>query len=228
MNELQQTELDAREAARFSSLLEWQRTHRYEHMEEVEAAYFDAFDAGVQYAKSFHQPKPMDAVLWCPRCFEQHIDKDKPEVCESCGFEEDAHHDVDASCSVFEPWLNPPHKSHRCEFCNHVWRPAEGPTNGVQSLQKQGERDGSAKPVAFANGKDFEDAVQVATGHQPKWVRIETEADLPKESGHYIWQTKDGAVGCGAFHPAVHVDEMLKTHVAWMPLPGPQGEQKQK
>ena len=28
-----------------------------------------------------------------------------------------------------------------------------------------------------------------------EWKAIETVDDLPKESGHYIWQTKDGEVG---------------------------------
>lgn len=150
----EQKEIDAREAAIAHAQI-------FSTCRQMMKCVWDA-------AKEFYQPKPMDAVLWCPKCFEQHIDEDRPEVCESCGFEEDAHHDVDARCSVFEPWLNPPHKSHRCNFCNHVWRPAEGPTNGVQSLQKHGERDGSAKPVAFANKKDFDDAVEIATRHQPK------------------------------------------------------------
>lgn len=107
----------------------------------------------------------VDAVLWCPQCFEQHIDEAKPDVCEDCGHKKQHHlpgTDV-STCERFNPWLNPPHKSHRCNFCNHVWRPAECATNGVLNLAKQGQRDGSAKPVAFANGKDFDDAVNIAT-----------------------------------------------------------------
>ena len=94
--------------------------------------------------------KPVDLELFCPQCGEQHIDKAEPDVCQDCGHE-DAHHfnagernvcgggewdgdihsDTGCKCDGFIAWLNPPHKSHRCHSCNHVWRPFDYPTNGV-------------------------------------------------------------------------------------------------
>jgi rubrerythrin len=77
--------------------------------------------------------KPEDAILFCPNCKTQHIDKAEPDVCELCGIDVDAH---DATgCDEFKAWLNPPHKKHRCHECNHVWRAANVPTNGVASLE---------------------------------------------------------------------------------------------
>ena len=55
---------------------------------------------------------PVDMVLYCPACGLQHLDM--PE----------AHPDRPA-------WSNPPHRSHLCSRCGHIWRPADVPTNGV-------------------------------------------------------------------------------------------------
>ena len=63
---------------------------------------------------------PIDMVLYCPECFEQHIDKPQPE----------------------KGWDNPPHRSHECQVCEHVWRPADVPTNGVEAIKTKGQRDG--------------------------------------------------------------------------------------
>src|ERR1044072_1073994 len=84
---------------------------------------------------------PIDLLLFCPMCATQHVDEAKPDVCEKCGCEEEF-----CPCEDFTAWLNPPHKSHRCTACNHVWRPADVPTNGVAELKTKGERDGEAKP----------------------------------------------------------------------------------
>lgn len=87
---------------------------------------------------------PINMLLFCPQCGEQHIDEAKPHVCETCGKSES-----ECICVTFEAWLNPPHKSHRCNnpACNHVWRPADVATNGVKDLKSQGARDGSPQPM---------------------------------------------------------------------------------
>lgn len=64
--------------------------------------------------------QPVDMLLYCPECFEQHIDKPQPD----------------------KNWDNPPHRSHECQVCDHVWRPADVPTNGVTSIKTKGQRDG--------------------------------------------------------------------------------------
>lgn len=100
---------------------------------------------------------PVDMLLFCPKCFEQHVDKAEPDVCQDCGHTQDEHgfksgcgtHLMNCQCEGFAAWLNPPHKSHRCTECNHVWRPADVPTNGVQKLGTSGKADGSATPISL-------------------------------------------------------------------------------
>lgn len=100
---------------------------------------------------------PLDMLLWCPRCFEQHVDESNPFVCETCGL----YGENECICDVFNPWLNPPHKTHRCNFCNHTWKPSIRPTNGV--IELAGCDPKTAQPSAFANRKDFDDAVNSVT-----------------------------------------------------------------
>ena len=69
------------------------------------------------------QPVPM--LLFCPRCLAQHIDAPQPE----------------------KDWTNPPHRSHECQDCGHVWRPADVPTTGVATIATMGKRDGQAAPT---------------------------------------------------------------------------------
>lgn len=83
--------------------------------------------------------KPLDLILHCPSCGQQHIDEAKPEVCEKCGIDVDTHDR--AGCDRFTAWLNPPHKSHRCGGCNTVWRPADFQTNGVSAVRTRGDND---------------------------------------------------------------------------------------
>ena len=76
------------------------------------------------------QPAPIDMVLHCPACGLQHIDASEPPV-------------------EFEPgaaqWSNPPHRSHLCHGCGHIWRPADVPTNGVAAVKTTGKAD---SPIA--------------------------------------------------------------------------------
>ena len=65
------------------------------------------------------QPLPM--ILYCPGCGAQHIDA--PDVAKG--------------------WENPPHRSHECQACGYVWRPADVPTAGVARLATRGQRDSS-------------------------------------------------------------------------------------
>lgn len=62
---------------------------------------------------------PIPMILFCPYCGLQHIDAPEPD----------------------KGWTNPPHKSHLCHDCGHVWRPADVATTGVESLTTVGEKD---------------------------------------------------------------------------------------
>ena len=75
--------------------------------------------------------EPIDMVLYCPNCGMQHIDG--PEVT------------LD-KCIYSDPdWDNPPHRSHKCDGCGHIWRPADVPTNGVAEVKTKGKAD---SPIA--------------------------------------------------------------------------------
>lgn len=75
---------------------------------------------------------PIDMVLFCPKCGAQHIDApDSIEESTRKVFTNDA--------SL--PWANPPHRSHLCHGCGHIWRPADVPTNGVKFTKTQGKND---------------------------------------------------------------------------------------
>lgn len=70
--------------------------------------------------------KPINMVLHCPNCGRQHIDEPEGEIRggEQC---------ID--------WTNPPHRSHLCHGCGHIWRPADVPTNGVAAVKTKGKAD---------------------------------------------------------------------------------------
>lgn len=65
---------------------------------------------------------PIDMLIFCPKCDTQHVD-------------------VKSGA-----WRNPPHRSHLCCFCKHVWRVADVPTNGTLTLHSKGKADGSPYP----------------------------------------------------------------------------------
>jgi hypothetical protein len=65
---------------------------------------------------------PIDMILHCPSCGLQHIDEPS------------------------EGWDNPPHRSHLCHGCGHIWRPADRATNGVAHIRTVGTKD-SPRPL---------------------------------------------------------------------------------
>lgn len=56
--------------------------------------------------------KPVDQLIYCPRCLTQHVDKPEPD----------------------KGWTNPPHATHTCKFCGLRFRPSNRNTNGVEDL----------------------------------------------------------------------------------------------
>jgi len=67
----------------------------------------------------FERQKPIPMVLHCPKCGRQHVDEADPA----------------------SGWTNPPHKSHLCDGCGCIWRPAVVPTNGVSEIATRGAED---------------------------------------------------------------------------------------
>jgi ribA/ribD-fused uncharacterized protein len=89
-----------------------------------------------EQAAALEQPqqKPIDMVLHCPNCGLQHIDA--PE------FNSERHDPYPAfGCDPALSWTNPPHRSHLCHGCGHIWRPADVPTNGVVATKTKGKAD---------------------------------------------------------------------------------------
>ena len=86
------------------------------------------------------EPAPIDMVLHCPACGLQHIDAAVSgamvQVPTSLGLTGMA-----TSFQWKEGWPNPPHRSHLCHGCNHIWRPADVPTNGVAAVKTKGKTD---------------------------------------------------------------------------------------
>lgn len=89
-----------------------------------------------------HPATPVDMVLHCPVCGLQHVDAVEFKPVPLAGQSPIA-------------WGNPPHRSHLCKGCGHVWRPADVATNGVLAVTTKGERDSTiAAPVHFPMGAD--------------------------------------------------------------------------
>jgi hypothetical protein len=61
----------------------------------------------------------IEMILFCPACGVQHIDMPEPEI----------------------GWTNPPHRSHMCANCHHIWRPADVETTGVENIKTKGQFD---------------------------------------------------------------------------------------
>lgn len=94
-----------------------------EEMEQDEAACIRAYAR-----RASTDPVPINVVLHCPKCHQQHIDEPSGE------------------------WTNPPHRSHQCQHCGCVWRAADVPTNGVKATATRGSAD-SWDPVAQPPGE---------------------------------------------------------------------------
>lgn len=82
---------------------------------------------------------PIDMVLHCPKCGMQHIDAPMTDS----QYTERLHESSWWECGGDKPerWTNPPHRSHLCHHCGHIWRPADAPTNGVAAIKTRGKND---------------------------------------------------------------------------------------
>jgi len=104
-----------------------QVSEHYETQPDGTVIPVDPADMGIEVT-------PINMILHCPSCGKQHIDA--PKAC-------DAEHCRDGCACPGDclSWGNPPHRSHLCHYCSHIWRPADVPTNGVLHIQTFGEND---------------------------------------------------------------------------------------
>ena len=93
--------------------------------------------------------RSIDMVLHCPACGLQHIDKPEGQFYPGMTAEESA-----AQNDALKLWNNPPHRSHLCHGCGHIWRPADVPTNGVDAVKTTGKADSSVLADRERQGDD--------------------------------------------------------------------------
>lgn len=109
---------------------------------------------------------PIDMVLHCPNCGLQHIDAP------GMNSEFDDH-----------TWDNPPHRSHLCHRCGHIWRPADVATNGVAAVKTRGKNDSLVKGCACGDRAaalcpgQWEPGCDL--GANEKYVRVSAAEPLP-------------------------------------------------
>jgi hypothetical protein len=159
---------------------------------------------------------PVDILLFCPNCAEQHVDEAKPEVCETCGYKQ-----VGCSCAEFTAWLNPPHKSHRCNYCNHVWRPADAPTNGVAAIQSKGQRDGDVRPrcqaqlaEANANIESLDTALENSAAEGILWIEKTARAEMRADAAEARAEAAETALADRIEHCKNHHSDVAKMRAA--------------
>lgn len=91
-----------------------------EYKDRVDGEVYKASVAlGLELIRVEAEAPPVDMILHCPECHFQHVDAPEPAT----------------------GWNNPPHKSHLCSRCRHIWRPADVYTNGVRSIRTRGKSD---------------------------------------------------------------------------------------
>lgn len=111
----------------------------------------------VEKDRADSQPAPIDMVLHCPACGLQHIDA------------------PDAWRPGSDPlWDNPPHRSHLCHGCGHIWRPADVPTNGMEAVKTRGKAD---SPIAARAPADSVTAPAGGAVAGPNWEALRHSAN---------------------------------------------------
>jgi hypothetical protein len=131
--------------------------------------------------------EPINMVLHCPACGAKHIDRPAPCVSALCA-------DGCALPGDCIGWTNPPHRSHLCEACGFIWRPADVPTNGVQAVQTRGQDDSP-----------------LITSLLPAVFDLKDYARVLKAAGDQIWGSMQRCNGIPAsrYLGTEHVDGVL-------------------
>ena len=99
----------------------------------------------------------INMILFCPSCGLQHVDEPDERT---------------------PGWTNPPHRSHLCHGCGHVWRPADVLTNGVREINTKGKADST--PVRGGDLMATLRAERVKQGMFKEWY-IEMAAAASRE-----------------------------------------------
>jgi hypothetical protein len=97
--------------------------------------YLEGHLAGCKEGPQGGPDAPIDMILFCPSCGLQHIDEIETVLVWTGGGSapEPSHEEV--------TWDNPPHRSHLCQGCSTIFRPADVATNGVRAITTKGKAD---------------------------------------------------------------------------------------
>lgn len=122
----------------------------------------------------------VNLILYCPVCTTQHIDA--PETDEE--YTARLHESSWWECGGEKPerWNNPPHRSHLCHECGHIWRPSDTPTNGVAEIVTKGKNDSvpfaPAKPIPFGTVTTLRSGLQKFYPHgEPPYLDNAVKVD---------------------------------------------------
>lgn len=105
---------------------------------------------------------PIAMILFCPSCGLQHIDQAVDEE------DEEGRQDG---------WSNPPHRSHLCHGCGHIWRPADVATEGVAYLDGYGEND--SPPIRERAGSARAEAAEASNRELARVLQAFLDAPIP-------------------------------------------------
>ena len=113
--------------------------------------------------------EPIDMVLFCPKCGLQHIDAPEDAL---------LHHGGHLPPEPGEEgWSNPPHRSHLCHGCGHIWRPSDRATNGVAAIATKGRADSEpVSPAALAEIAELRERVERAEKDRPHLLSMLSDA----------------------------------------------------
>lgn len=147
---------------------------------------------------------PVDMVLYCPKCGMQHVDA--PEIGYS-GI-------VPGPYQAHTDWSNPPHRSHLCHACGHIWRPADVPTNGVAAIKTKGANDSAlSHPAPEPSGEvqRLRDALeQIAAAHDSELMAaIAREAIALPLYARGLTQAEHDALNRATFRSARFIPDAL-------------------
>lgn len=90
---------------------------------------------------------PISMILHCPKCGLQHVDAPVTISAPAYGLG-----GVVIGQRTVAAWTNPPHRSHLCHGCGHIWRPADVPTEGVQAITTKGKADSPSVDSSLRDG----------------------------------------------------------------------------
>lgn len=114
-------------------------------------------------------PPPIDMVLHCPKCGWQHIDA-----------EETKNHQWVFPTAPPDLWNNPPHRSHLCHGCGHIWRPADVPTNGVVAVKTKGRSDSPLRDAFDCLARDRDPLASRKTELEREVERLRALINTPQ------------------------------------------------